>query len=174
MTEALGKTEALRMTEDARDDSSYFPTMTSRRAFLAACAASVVSRRAVFAERAPSVITVYKDAGCDCCVKWIKHLSANGFVVSANDVQNRDEIRRTMNVPQALGSCHTAVVDRYVIEGHVPADVIKKFLAAKPSSLGLAVPGMPIGSPGMEGGRAERYNVLAFERNGTTRVYAKR
>jgi hypothetical protein len=77
-------------------------------------------------------------------------------------------------VPKALESCHTAVVDRYVIEGHVPADVIKKFLAEKPSAHGLAVPGMPIGSPGMEGGTAERYNVLAFDRNGTTRVYAKR
>ncbi len=148
--------------------------MTSRRAFLAAVAASAVARRNLFADRAPSVITVYKDAGCQCCVKWVKHLSANGFVVSPNDVQNMDEIKRTMNVPKALESCHTAVVDRYVIEGHVPADVIKKFLAEKPSAHGLAVPGMPIGSPGMEGGTAERYNVLAFERNGTTRVYAKR
>ena len=148
--------------------------MSTRRAFLAALAASAVSRRAVFAERAPSVITVYKDPGCDCCVKWAKHLSANGFVVMPNDVQNMNEIKRTMNVPKGLESCHTAVVDRYVIEGHVPADVIKKFLAEKSSVLGLAVPGMPIGSPGMEGGKAERYNVLAFERNGTTRVYAKR
>jgi len=148
--------------------------MTTRRAFLASLAASAVSSRALFAEKAPSVITVYKDPGCDCCVKWAKHLSASGFVVMPNDVQNMDEIKRTMNVPAALRSCHTAVVDRYVIEGHVPADVIKKFLAEKPSALGLAVPGMPIGSPGMEGGKAERYNVLAFERNGTTRVYAKR
>jgi hypothetical protein len=148
--------------------------MPSRREFLVALAASAVARRSLPAERAPFVITVYKDAGCDCCVKWVKHLSANGFVVSPNDVQNMDEIKRTMNVPTTLQSCHTAVVDRYVIEGHVPADVIKKFLAEKPSALGLAVPGMPIGSPGMEGARAERYNVLAFERNGTTRIYAKR
>ena len=97
-----------------------------------------------------------------------------GRVVSPNDVLNMNEIKRTMNVPAALQSCHTAVVDRYVIEGHVPADVIKKFLAEKPSAHGLAVPGMPIGSPGMEGGKAECYNVLAFERNGTSRVYAKR
>ena len=148
--------------------------MTSRREFLVALAASAVAPRSLLARRAPSVITVYKDPGCDCCVKWVKHLSANGFVVSPNDVQNMDEIKRTMNVPTTLQSCHTAVVGRYVIEGHVPADVIKKFLAEKPSALGLAVPGMPIGSPGMEGARAERYNVLAFERNGTTRVYAKR
>ena len=148
--------------------------MPSRREFLVALATSAVARRSLPAERAPSVITVYKDPGCDCCVKWVKHLSANGFVVSPNDVQNMDEIKRTMNVPTTLQSCHTAVVGRYVIEGHVPADVIKKFLAEKPSALGLAVPGMPIGSPGMEGARAERYNVLAFERNGTTRIYAKR
>jgi hypothetical protein len=148
--------------------------MPSRREFLVALAASAVARRSLLAERAPSVITVYKDAGCDCCVKWVKHLSANGFVVSPNDVQNMDEIKRTMNVPATLQSCHTAVVGRYIIEGHVPADVIKKFLAEKPSALGLAVPGMPIGSPGMEGARAERYNVLAFGRNGTTRIYAKR
>jgi hypothetical protein len=148
--------------------------MISRRAFLSALAASAVARRALFAEGAPSVVTVYKDAGCECCSKWVKHLSANGFVVSPRDVSNIDEIKRTMNVPASLQSCHTAVVGRYVIEGHVPADVIKKFLAEKPSSLGLAVPGMPIGSPGMEGARAERYNILAFERNGTSRIYAKR
>lgn len=148
--------------------------MPSRRQFLAALAASAVARRSLLAERAPSVITVYKDAGCQCCTKWVMHLSANGFVVQPNDVQNMDEIKRTMNVPSALQTCHTGVVDRYVIEGHVPADVIKKFLAEKPSALGLAVPGMPIGSPGMEGARAERYNVLVFERNGTTRIFAKR
>ena len=107
-------------------------------------------------------------------MKWIKHLSANGFVVSPHDVSNMDEIKRTMNVPPALQSCHTAVVDRYVIEGHVPADVIKSFLAKKSSSLGLAVPGMPTGSPGMEGTPAEPYNVLAFERDGTTHIFAKR
>jgi hypothetical protein len=80
-----------------------------------------------------------------------------------------------MGVPTAMQSCHTAVVDRYVIEGHVPADVIKKFLAEKTAFLGLAVPGMPKGSPGMEmGGPADHYDVLAFNRDGTSRVYAKR
>jgi len=150
--------------------------MPSRRQFVIALAASAVARRAVFAEgtAAPSVITVYKDAGCECCARWVKHLSTNGFVATVHDVQNMNEIKRTMNVPPSLESCHTAVVDKYVVEGHVPADVIKKFLAEKPALLGLAVPGMPTGSPGMEGARAERYNVLAFERNGTTRIYAKR
>lgn len=142
------------------------------RASLAGIATVLVTRRAN--AEAPGVITVYKDAGCECCAKWVKHLSANGFVVTVRDVQNMDEIKRTMNVPAALQSCHTAVVDRYVIEGHVPADVIKKFLAAKPTSLGLAAPGMPNGSPGMEGGRVDHYDIVAFERNGTSQVYAKR
>jgi len=85
-----------------------------------------------------------------------------------------DDIKRTMNVPASLQSCHTAVVGRYVIEGHVPADLIKKLLAEQAPVLGLAVPGMVTGSPGMEGGQAEHYNVVAFERGGQTRVYAKR
>ena len=145
-----------------------------RRDFVLSLAGAVFAAKPLLAEAPPSVITVYKDPGCECCVKWVKHLSSNGFVVMPHDVTNMNEIKRTMNVPRALESCHTAVVDKSVVEGHVPASVIKKFLAEKPSSLGLAVPGMPIGSPGMEGGKAEPYNVLAFERDGTSRVYAKR
>src|SRR5581483_11767934 len=125
--------------------------MVSRRDWLRSsllgAAALVVSRRDAHA-LPPSVVTVYKDPSCGCCTKWVKHLSANGFVVSPRDVANMDEIKRTMNVPKDLQSCHTAVVDRYVIEGHVPADVIKKMLKEKPDVLGLAVPGMPTGSPG--------------------------
>jgi hypothetical protein len=147
--------------------------MPSRRAFLLALASSAIVPRRMLAS-APSVVTVYKDPGCECCVRWVKHLSANGFVVTVHDVANIDEIKRTMNVPRSLESCHTAVVGRYVIEGHVPADVIKKLLAEKPSLMGLAVPGMPVGSPGMEGGTPERYNVVAFERGGGTRIYARR
>jgi hypothetical protein len=133
----------------------------------------LVDGRSVFAAPSP-VVTVYKDPACECCTKWVKHVAANGFVVSVRDVHNMDEIKRTMNVPAALQSCHTAVVGRYVIEGHVPADVIKKLLAQKSPAYGLAVPGMPVGSPGMEGGRAEHYDVIAFERDGKTRVYASR
>jgi hypothetical protein len=83
-------------------------------------------------------------------------------------------VKKTMGVPDALQSCHTAVVGKYLIEGHVPADVIKKLLAEMPAVMGLAVPGMPMGSPGMEGSPKERYNVVAFERDGKTRVYTKR
>ena len=143
-------------------------------ASIAGAATLIVSRDANASELAPSVMTVYKDAGCECCTKWVKHLSANGFVVSVRDVANMDEIKKTMGVPVAMTSCHTGVVDRYVIEGHVPADVIKKFLASKSTSLGLAAPGMPNGSPGMEGGRVDHYDIMVFERDGTSRVYAKR
>jgi hypothetical protein len=149
--------------------------MISRRRFLVSSAIGLVSGRRLFAAAPSFVITVYKDAGCECCVKWIKHLSANGFVVTAHDSPKMDDIKATMGVPAAMQSCHTAVVDKYLIEGHVPADVIKKFLAEKPAVLGLAAPGMPKGSPGMEiGGTPDHYNILAFNRDGTSRVYAKR
>jgi hypothetical protein len=123
---------------------------------------------------APIAITVYKTPTCGCCKVWVKHLETNGFAVTAHDMASVDDIKRTQNVPASLQTCHTAVVGRYTIEGHVPADVIKQMLKEKPAILGLAVPGMPMGSPGMEGGRKESYEVIAFERNGKTRVYAKR
>jgi hypothetical protein len=149
--------------------------MISRRHFLASAAAVIATRRALLAEPVPaaSVMTVYKDAGCMCCAKWVEHLSKNGFVVTVRDVKDMDEIKKTMGVPAAMQSCHTGVIDKYVVEGHVPAASIKKFLAAKPAALGLAAPGMPSGSPGMEGGRTDRYDVLAFNRDGTSRVFAK-
>jgi len=152
--------------------------MISRRDWLRSSAlaagALVAGRQALLAASPPSVITVYKDPQCQCCTKWVKHLSANGFVVTVRDVGNMDEVKRTMNVPAKLQSCHTAVVGRYVIEGHVPADVIKKLIAEQAAVVGLAVPGMPMGSPGMEGARVDHYDIIAFERSGTTRVYAKR
>lgn len=144
------------------------------RSSLLGAATVLVGRHRLFAAPAAPVVTVYKDPGCECCSKWVKHMSSNGFVVTVHDVKNVDEIKHEMNVPTALQSCHTAVVGSYVIEGHVPADLVKKLLAEKAPVLGLSVPGMVTGSPGMEGGRAERYNVIAFERSGKTRVYASR
>ena len=148
--------------------------MISRRSFLISAAALVATRRELFAEVPPSVITVYKDPNCGCCSKWIEHMSKSGFVVTARDVTSMDEIKKTMRVPAELQSCHTSVVDKYVIEGHVPADLVKKFLAEKSTALGLAVGGMPMGSPGMEGPRADKYDVMVFDRDGKSRVYAKR
>src|SRR6185312_3895017 len=133
--------------------------MPTRRQFLASsAAASTAVIAALLADNhelfaaAPPVVTVYKDPGCECCTRWCKHLAENGFVVQPRDVADVDAIKRTMHVPEALQSCHTAVVGRYVIEGHVPADLVKKVLAEKPAILGLAAPGMPVGSPGMEEG----------------------
>jgi hypothetical protein len=148
--------------------------MISRRQFLVSAAALVAARRVALAEAPPSVLTVYKDPNCGCCAKWVTHMSQNGFVVTVRDTSDMDEIKKTMGVPASLQSCHTGIIDKYVIEGHIPADVVKKFLDAKPKDLGIAVPGMPAGSPGMEMGRVDKYDIVAFTREGKTRVFAKR
>lgn len=120
------------------------------------------------------VVTVYKSPSCGCCTKWIEHMRAAGFTVVAHDTDDLETAKQSFGVPSSLGSCHTGEVGGYVIEGHVPADLIKKMLAEHPAILGLAVPGMPTGSPGMEGSPAVRYNVMAFDRQGKTSVYARR
>lgn len=104
------------------------------------------------------------------------HLQDEGFRVATKGVADLTEVKRTAGVPSALEACHTAIVDGYVVEGHVPADVIRKLLAERPEGVvGLAVPGMPIGSPGMEqGSRKDPYDVVAFDRQGNTSVYARR
>ena len=151
--------------------------MPNRRQFLVASAAGALAPLAfsqrLLAMAANPVITVYKDPSCGCCAKWVKHLSANGFVTMVHDSSDMDAIKKNMRVPTDLQSCHTAQVDRYVIEGHVPAADIKKLLASKEAVQGLAAPGMPMGSPGMEGGPADHYDVIAFSTNGTKRVFAK-
>jgi hypothetical protein len=105
-------------------------------------------------------------------VKWIEHLRANGFTVAAHDVPRVSVFRRQFGVPNELRACHTATVEGYAIEGHVPADNIKRLLAERPQARGLAVPGMPIGSPGMEGAHSEPYEVLLILPDGRHRTYA--
>jgi len=117
-------------------------------------------------------ITVYKDPSCGCCKSWIEHLIKHGYTVNAKDSPNMPEIKRTMGVPSGLTACHTGMVNGYLIEGHVPAADIDRLLAQKPKIAGLAVPGMPMGSPGMEGGTAQHYQVLAFDKAGKTTVFA--
>ena len=119
-------------------------------------------------------IKVYKDPNCGCCKEWVKHLAANGFQVETMDMPDMSMVKQKYGVKQDIQACHTAVVGDYVIEGHVPADLIKKMLKEKPAIAGLAVPGMPMGSPGMDGATKERYNVLTFDRAGRTTVYAQR
>ena len=119
------------------------------------------------------VITVYRDPNCGCCTKWIEHLIKHGFRVKDNKSNAMSEVKRGLGVPESLESCHTGVVNGYVIEGHVPAADIQRLLKTKPKVAGLAVPGMPMGSPGMEGPRTDRYDVVSFDKTGKTAVYAK-
>jgi hypothetical protein len=117
-------------------------------------------------------ITVYKDPNCGCCKSWIEHLIKHGYRVDARDTSEMSEIKRNLGVPEGLSSCHTAVVSGYLIEGHVPAKDIARLLKEKPKIAGLAVPGMPMGSPGMEGPRTQHYKVLSFDKAGTTKTFA--
>jgi hypothetical protein len=118
-------------------------------------------------------LTVYKSPWCGCCSSWADHMRANGHSVTTKEVEDLDAIRRMAGVPEPLQSCHTAVVDGYVIEGHVPAADVARLLTERPDAKGLSVPGMPIGSPGMEGGTPERYDVILFRKDGSAEVYAK-
>jgi len=151
-----------------------------RRTFLtrALAAGTVASLLPSLGESQPKLptITVYKGATCGCCKAWIDHLQRNGLTVKGVDTDDLAGVKRMMGVPAALESCHTAVVGTYLVEGHVPAGDIKRMLVQKPAIRGLAVPGMPIGSPGMEQGdpkQYERYAVIAFAANGTTSIFAR-
>lgn len=123
------------------------------------------------AQRA-DLVSVYKSPTCGCCGDWVKHMQANGFKVEAHDLNDVSPIRRRYAVPGKLASCHTAVVAGYAIEGHVPAADIKRLLRERPKVIGLAVPGMVSGSPGMEQGKPQPYETLAFDERGY-RVFAR-
>jgi hypothetical protein len=128
-----------------------------------------------FAETSAPSIEVWKSATCQCCGKWVSHLEANGFAVKTNaaDAGALKAIKRQAGIGEKLSACHTAKIDGYVIEGHVPASDIKRLVAERPDAIGLTVPGMPSGSPGMEqGGKAEPFDVLLIKKDGTTEVFA--
>jgi hypothetical protein len=172
--------------------------MTTRRDFVAALALLALGRPALHAlhaqpgqagkpqsgkapaakpvsQAADRAITIYKDPNCGCCAEWVKHLGKAGFVTTVRDMTDMVTVKRSFGVPVALESCHTARIGRYTIEGHVPADLIVRLVAEQSPARGLAVPGMPVGSPGMEmGGQKDKYDVLAFDATGKTRVYASR
>lgn len=125
---------------------------------------------------APSSIEVWKSATCKCCGAWVKHLEANGFAVKVNDIAPGAlaALKRDAGIGDQLAACHTAKIDGYFVEGHVPGSDIKRLVAEKPDAIGLSVPGMPIGSPGMEqGSEFEPYDVLLVKKDGATEVYAK-
>lgn len=137
-------------------------------AFIASVVATSVPAPAFAAE-----MTVYKSPWCGCCKNWISHMRANGHSVTVKDMEKLDLIKKIAGVPDRLQSCHTALVDGYTVEGHVPAKDITRLLAERPMAKGLAVPGMPAGSPGMEQGAPEPYKVLLFQRGGLTSVYSR-
>ncbi len=121
---------------------------------------------------AGGALTVYKSPTCGCCNDWVKHLQANGMNVTSHNTDNMDQVKAALGIKPGLASCHTAEVEGYVIEGHVPAHEIERLLSEKPDIAGLAVPGMPMGAPGMEGASKDSYEVLMFDAQGNSSVYA--
>ena len=152
--------------------TQFVRTLSLAASFLALVLTTGAARPSGGATSKEPTITVYKDASCGCCKNWIEHLIKHGYRVDAKDSPDMTEIKRSLGVPEALTSCHTAVVNGYLIEGHVPAADIARLLKTKPKVLGLAVPGMPMGSPGMEGPRTQKYDVLSFDKAGKTKVFA--
>ncbi len=120
-------------------------------------------------------LVVYKDPNCGCCDAWVEHVHARGYRTRLFDTLQLSEVKANLGVPRDLSSCHTTVVGRYVVEGHVPAELIDRLLAERPEIAGIAVPGMPIGSPGMEveGMAAQRYDVVAYDAAGRRTVFAR-
>ncbi len=136
--------------------------MLDRRSVLFGIGSLVLARTAM-AQQRPAMV-VHKDPTCGCCTAWVKHVEAAGFAATVRETSTMDAVKARLGVPAGLASCHTAEIDGYVIEGHVPAAEIVRLLAERPRALGLAVADMPIGSPGMEvqGARPESYDVVLF------------
>ena len=134
----------------------------------------VIASVFVFKSDGAPTLVVYKNAACGCCGTWIEHMEAAGFTVEVHDVEDLNSIKQQHSVGASLASCHTALIDGYVVEGHVPAEDVTRLLAERPAVLGISVPGMPIGSPGMEQGAPEdydAYDVVLFDGSGATSVY---
>ncbi len=142
------------------------------RTFQNALAFIVLSAGVVQAAGLPE-IQVWKNPNCGCCVKWIDHLREAGFEVVAHDTGRVDAVRAKLGMPERYASCHSATVDGYAIEGHVPAADIKRLIEERPMAKGLAVPGMPVGSPGMEGPYSEPYQTLLIGPGGNAKVFAE-
>ena len=144
---------------------------TRRQCLIALAAGAALP---AFAAAPKTAVEVWKDPSCGCCQDWITHMERSGFAVTVHESGNA-AVRAQLGLPQRLGSCHTALVGGYVVEGHVHADDVRRLLREKPEALGLAVPGMPVGSPGMDGavygGRRDRYDTLLVLRDGTSRVF---
>lgn len=149
------------------------PAAAAQAGAPAATPAMLASATPEAAQGTPQV-TVYKSPTCGCCAEWVDHLRENGFAVIVHDQDDLSAVKTANGITPRLESCHTGVVDGYVVEGHVPADLIARLLTERPDIAGLAVPGMPGGSPGMESAPKEAYQVLAIGKDGRTSVYANR
>jgi hypothetical protein len=136
-------------------------------------AVSALAMAAALPLQAATSIHVFKNPDCGCCSGWVDHLKAAGFAVQVTEVDDTAESRKRLGMPEKFGSCHTATVEGYVLEGHVPAADIRRLLAMRPKALGLAVPGMPVGSPGMEmGPRKDPFQVLLVSTAGKGSVFS--
>jgi hypothetical protein len=136
--------------------------LATRRTMLVMTASAVACLATGASAQSKSPIKVWKDPNCGCCTGWVEHLRSNGFVAAVTNSADMQAVKVRLGVPEELASCHTAEIAGYVIEGHVPAQAIRRLLTEKLAARGLAVPGMPIGSPGMEGGTPEVYEVILF------------
>lgn len=143
-----------------------------RRDFLATCALAAAAPAAL-ARSSPPVVEVWRSPTCGCCGAWVKHLQQNGFATRVHMVEDTAPVRRRLGIPESLGSCHTAKVGEYAIEGHVPASDIRRLLAEKPRARGLTAPGMPAGSPGMDVPDSPPYEVLLVGEDGQATLYAR-
>lgn len=133
---------------------------------------ALMGSASVWAQALPKV-DIYKSPTCGCCGKWIEHMQKSGFKVEIHEVDNIPASRKKLGMPDKFGSCHTSKIGNYVFEGHVPAADIKQLLRAQPKALGLAVPAMPPGSPGMDIPNSPAYETLLVQADGSSRVYAK-
>ncbi len=149
--------------------------MLSRRTFFAVGVGSVAVAACAPGGRSSTQLAVYKTPVCACCTAWVDHMRAAGFEARVSELPSLRSLRSTQGVPEALASCHTALIGGYVLEGHVPAEDVRKLLAERPKAVGLAVPAMPLGSPGMEmpHGRREPFDTLLILEGGGTRVFAR-
>lgn len=146
-----------------------------RRTFLSSCLLIPAAAAVVKAQRpALPLVDVYKDPTCGCCANWVEHLKAAGFTTKVTESKELNAFKTSHGVPDKARSCHTALVGGYVLEGHVPAAEVQRLLKEKPAITGLAVPGMPVGSPGMEvnGVKAQAYDVVSFDKQGAIKVFA--
>jgi hypothetical protein len=152
------------------------PLLITRRAVIMACGVIAAARISSAASGKPApAMKVYRNPGCGCCEKWVTKMRTEGFAATIEDRDDLDQMKKKLGIPDDLAACHTGLVAGYVLEGHVPVDDVRRLLRERPAALGLAVPGMPVGSPGMEGedGTTEPFVVWLFEKNGERRQFAK-